>query len=249
MPTNTLFYVSHSASYLSVPFGFLMDAAIIGCRQGFIHMAIIVCVLFSKLLVFWSFGIFMDADESCQGQRATSTASFSVSLPYYIVRRFSLLYHLLDTSFYSICSGKATSSIPSRLIVVLVVDNPFNGYPATHACYWWIISATSKKQQRATEPTSLVSATFIDPLVVLVIGKLISRALFTARILWVYHISNRQQCYVSFWCCQGVSISHGIHHQVSLGETAIRIGHWVDISTARKCVLITGWHQTSWILI
>ncbi|KAJ8651334.1 hypothetical protein O0I10_013169 [Lichtheimia ornata] len=45
------------------------------------------------------------------GQRATSTASFSVSLPYYIFRWFSLLFHLLDTSFHSICSGKATSSI------------------------------------------------------------------------------------------------------------------------------------------
>ncbi|KAJ8660869.1 hypothetical protein O0I10_003513 [Lichtheimia ornata] len=51
--------------------------------------------------------------------------------------------------FISICSGKATSSrqVLSRVIVVLVVDNPFTGYPATHACYRWIISATSKKQQ------------------------------------------------------------------------------------------------------
>ncbi|KAJ8655401.1 hypothetical protein O0I10_008893 [Lichtheimia ornata] len=92
--------------------------------------------------------------ESCQGQRATSTASFSVSLPYYIVRWFSSLYHLLDTSFYKHLQRQGNKfytfwcrQVLSRLIVVLVVDNPLNGYPATHACYWWIISATSKKQQ------------------------------------------------------------------------------------------------------
>ncbi|KAJ8661854.1 hypothetical protein O0I10_002183 [Lichtheimia ornata] len=125
--------LSLRATYL-VPFGFLMDAAIIGCRQGFIHMAFI--------------------GESCQGQRATSTASFSVSLPYYIVRWFSLLYHLLDTSFYLHLQRQGNKfytfwchQFVSRLIVVLVVDNPFNGYPATHACYRWIISATNKKQQ------------------------------------------------------------------------------------------------------
>ncbi|KAJ8661969.1 hypothetical protein O0I10_002300 [Lichtheimia ornata] len=88
------------------------------------------------------------------GQRATSTASFSVSLPYYIVRWFSLLYHLLDTSFYKHLQRQGNKfytfwchQVVSRLIVDLVVDNPFNGYPATHACYRWIMSATNKKQQ------------------------------------------------------------------------------------------------------
>ncbi|KAJ8652107.1 hypothetical protein O0I10_012258 [Lichtheimia ornata] len=137
-------YVGYSASYLSsgalgflwmqlslrttcrVPFAFLMDAAVIGCPQGFIHMAFIVCGIFSKLLVFWSFGIFMDAD-----QRATSTASFSVSLPYYIVRWLSLLYHLVETSFYKRLQRQGNKfdtfwcrQVLSRLIVVLVVDNP-----------------------------------------------------------------------------------------------------------------------------
>ncbi|KAJ8653223.1 hypothetical protein O0I10_011171 [Lichtheimia ornata] len=131
-----------------------MDAAVIGCQHLFVHMGIIACGLFNKLLVFWSFGIFIDAGESCQGQRATSIASFSVSLPYYIVRWFSLLYHLLDTSFYLHLQRQGNKfytfwcrEVLSRLIVVLVVDNSFNGYPATHACYRWIISATSKKQQ------------------------------------------------------------------------------------------------------
>ncbi|KAJ8651233.1 hypothetical protein O0I10_013302 [Lichtheimia ornata] len=87
-------------------------------------------------------------------ETASSTASFSVSLPYYIVRWFSLLYHLLDTSFYKHLQRQGNKfytfwcrQVLSRLNVVLVVDNPFNGYPATHACYRWIISATSKKQQ------------------------------------------------------------------------------------------------------
>ncbi|KAJ8651341.1 hypothetical protein O0I10_013157 [Lichtheimia ornata] len=153
-------YVCYSASYLSsgalglswmklplrdtclVPFGCLIDAAIIGCRQGFIHMAFIVCGIFSKLLVFWSFGIFMDAAIIAKyrsmdsGQRATSTASFSVSLPITSFDGFRYCTTYWTLPFISIYSGKAT-----------IVDNPFNGHPATHACYWWIISATSKKQQ------------------------------------------------------------------------------------------------------
>ncbi|KAJ8652962.1 hypothetical protein O0I10_011425 [Lichtheimia ornata] len=157
-----------------VPFGFLMDAAIIGCRQGFIHLASLhagysasylyfgpleyssmqVSLLSIVLCVRESVYRASFIGESCQGQRATSIASFSVSLPYYIVRWFSLLYHLLDTSFYLHLQRQGNKfytfwcrQVLSRLIVVLVVDNSFNGYPATHACYRWIISATSKKQQ------------------------------------------------------------------------------------------------------
>ncbi|KAJ8657519.1 hypothetical protein O0I10_006821 [Lichtheimia ornata] len=88
------------------------------------------------------------------GQRATSTASFSAILPYYIVRLFSLMCYLLDTSFYLHLYRQGNKfytfwcrQVLSRLNVVLVVGSPFSGYPATHACYRWIVSSTSNKQQ------------------------------------------------------------------------------------------------------
>ncbi|KAJ8658791.1 hypothetical protein O0I10_005517 [Lichtheimia ornata] len=166
-----------------VPFGFLMDAAIIGCRQGFIHMAYhCMCVYSANYLYFGplEYSWMQTNHVRVKEQRLQSILQCQLALLHRSIRfRYCTTYWTLPF----IASAAARQQVLylwcrqvlSRLIVVLVVDNPFNGYPATHACYWWIISATSKKQQRATEPTSLASATFIDPLVVLVIGKLISR--------------------------------------------------------------------------
>ncbi|KAJ8654302.1 hypothetical protein O0I10_009998 [Lichtheimia ornata] len=100
----------------------------------------------------------------------------SINRPYYIVGLFSLP----STGHLLLCASETTSSnfyifwcrqALSCLTAVMVVDNPFDGYPATHTYYRWIISAAITRQQSATGLISYCQQHLLDPLVVPTIGQ------------------------------------------------------------------------------
>ncbi|CDH57456.1 predicted protein [Lichtheimia corymbifera JMRC:FSU:9682] len=107
----------------------------------------------------------------------------------------------------------------SRPIVVLMVDNSFDGYSAMHACYRWIISAASTKSSNHEQQNPYLQCQqhLLDSLWIFIIGQLLSsRAPCSVHFYGCVTSATIYNYVCVFWCYQHLSSTQGSRQQATL---------------------------------